>query len=43
MEMKKIYRRPTLAVHGGAMERTNGQLTGDYSDYFHSFRKVFPS
>lgn len=36
--MKKIYRRPTLAVHGGATERTRGHIIGDCSDFFGSFR-----
>lgn len=38
--MKKVYGRPTLAVHGGATEQTRGQRFGDYSDNFGTYRRL---
>lgn len=36
--MRKIYRRPTLAAHGRATERTKGRIYGYYFDYFDGYR-----
>jgi hypothetical protein len=38
MIVKKIYRRPTLAVHGGATEQTKSRLTGDCHDSMGGYR-----
>ena len=38
--MKKVYCRPTLAVHGGATEQTRGRNFGYLSDFFASFRWI---
>lgn len=38
--MKKIYRRPALAVHGRAAEQTKGRIYGNPWDYFGGYRRA---
>jgi hypothetical protein len=38
--MKKIYRRPVLAVHGSATEQTQGRREADVNDYFGGWRFI---
>lgn len=38
--MKKTYRRPVLAVHGGATEQTRGRREADVNDYFGGWRFI---
>lgn len=39
--MKKIYSRPTLAVHGSAAEQTKGRNVGDWYDFLGGYRFWF--
>jgi hypothetical protein len=40
LAMKKVYRRPVLAVHGRATEQTRGKPDADVNDYMGGFRNI---